>query len=351
MSNKVHDINGTEEEEIQNVTFGRPHLFILGAGVSRAAFPQGERQGKNLPLMADFVEVLELGSLLKQWDIQYKSENFEQLYSLLHADPKYLDLLPQIEKKVHGYFVSLKLPSTPTLYDHLVLCLRAKDIVATFNWDPFLYWSLCRNYKYADMPHPLFLHGNVGVGYCMSDKIMGVVNQRCSKCNEIFTNIPLLYPVMKKNYTADPFISNCWDEVKKFMGHAYIFTIFGYSAPTTDVEAIRLLKEGWGDVHQRKLEEVEIIDIKDKTALELTWKDFIHTHHSMVYHNFYDSFLARHPRRSCEAMWEMLMQCKLYPDRKFPKDAPFDELWGWIKPLVEVERTNSSGAKFRGHTT
>ena len=338
MSESAHDINGTEEEEIQNVAFGRPHLFILGAGASRAAFPEGERQGKKLPLMEDFIEVMELAPLLKQWDVPYKEVNFELLYSSLHSNPKYLALLPLIEDRVFGYFSSLKMPHSPTLYDHLVLSLRPKDVVATFNWDPFLYWSLCRNHKYADMPHTLFLHGNVGIGYCMGDKTMGVNGQKCSKCQKVFTNTPLLYPVAKKDYTADPFIKICWDEVKRSMKNAYMLTIFGYSAPTTDVEAITLLKEGWGDATKRELEEVEIIDIKKRDVLEETWSQFIHSHHSRISDAFYNSFLARHPRRSCEAMWEMLIQCRLYPERKFPKDASFNELWDWIKPLVERER-------------
>lgn len=33
----------------------RPHVVLLGAGASRAAFPSGEETGKHLPLMNDFV--------------------------------------------------------------------------------------------------------------------------------------------------------------------------------------------------------------------------------------------------------------------------------------------------------
>jgi len=34
------------------------HTFILGAGASRAAFPNGDKFGRALPLMCDFVDVL-----------------------------------------------------------------------------------------------------------------------------------------------------------------------------------------------------------------------------------------------------------------------------------------------------
>ena len=40
--------------------------------------------------------------------------------------------------EIHDYFHSLRIPPTPTLYDHLLLALRKKDVVATFNWDPLL---------------------------------------------------------------------------------------------------------------------------------------------------------------------------------------------------------------------
>jgi hypothetical protein len=32
----------------------------------------------------------------------------------------------------------LELPDHPTVYDHLLLSLRKKDAIFTFNWDPFL---------------------------------------------------------------------------------------------------------------------------------------------------------------------------------------------------------------------
>ena len=43
-----------------------------------------------------------------------------------------------------------------------------------------------------------------------------------------------------------------------------MITIFGYSAPKSDVEALDMMKRAWGKVDDRKLEEIEIIDIKDE---------------------------------------------------------------------------------------
>jgi hypothetical protein len=42
-----------------------PHVYILGAGASVAAFPNGERNGKKLPLMSNFVEVVGLKHVLE----------------------------------------------------------------------------------------------------------------------------------------------------------------------------------------------------------------------------------------------------------------------------------------------
>jgi hypothetical protein len=39
---------------------GRPHVYILGAGASYAAFPRGEKTGRKLPLMNNLVEILQL---------------------------------------------------------------------------------------------------------------------------------------------------------------------------------------------------------------------------------------------------------------------------------------------------
>ena len=54
-----------KEDLIHNPKNIKPHVVLLGAGASRAAFPNGEDAGKRLPLMNDFVETLELAALLE----------------------------------------------------------------------------------------------------------------------------------------------------------------------------------------------------------------------------------------------------------------------------------------------
>ena len=51
----------TENYEIENVRFSRPHVVLLGAGASYAAFPNGDKNGRKLPLLKDFVQVIGLG--------------------------------------------------------------------------------------------------------------------------------------------------------------------------------------------------------------------------------------------------------------------------------------------------
>lgn len=325
------------EDEIKDVKFGRTHVVILGAGASLAAFPDGDANGISLPLMCDFVGKLGLERDLNNYKIDFKGQNFEEIYSNLYEKDEYKDLIEIIETKTSKYFSRMKLPSEPTIYDHLVLSLRGKDLIATFNYDPFLYLACLRNYNNADLPNVVYLHGNVAVGYCLEHQKKGMAGCSCSVCQKPYQPSRLLFPVLKKNYTKDPFISAEWKALRNYLKTAYMVTIFGYSAPKSDMEAIKLMKDAWGDVNKRELEEIEIIDIKDKDELRETWSKFIHTHHYMTFINFYDSFIAKHPRRTCEAMWNQLMECKFISDNDIPKDYNFKELYNWFEPLIEIE--------------
>jgi hypothetical protein len=129
---------GTAAEEIAQPRPVRPHLVILGAGASRAAFPNGEQSGRRLPLMADFTEIVPVAPVLRRSGIDYQGKNFEEVYSLLSEKAGYRAVQTELEEVIFNYFSLLRLPETPTIYDSLLLCLRQKDVIATFNWDPFL---------------------------------------------------------------------------------------------------------------------------------------------------------------------------------------------------------------------
>ena len=80
MANHEYSVTG----EIADVSIGRPHVVILGAGASFAACAQGDKFGRKLPVMQNFVEVVGLQSLLEKHSVLYHSgENFEEIYSSL----------------------------------------------------------------------------------------------------------------------------------------------------------------------------------------------------------------------------------------------------------------------------
>jgi hypothetical protein len=126
-----------------------------------------------------------------------------------------------------------------------------------------------------------------------------------------------------------------------------MLTIFGYSAPKTDVKAMEALKVGWGRAAERELEEIEIINLAAEDELARTWSDFINSHHYRCRTNFFDSWLAKHPQRSCDAMWNQTMECKFVVDNATPRATTMEELWEWYAPLLEGERSSPQGINER----
>src|SRR5579864_8562223 len=100
---KTEATSASRDELIGNPTMQRPHVVILGAGASVAACLDGDKNGRRLPTMDNFVEILGLGGLLAKNGIEDPKQNFEVLYSLLHSNPSYSGLLRQIEVAVRDY--------------------------------------------------------------------------------------------------------------------------------------------------------------------------------------------------------------------------------------------------------
>lgn len=311
--------------------------MILGAGASKQAFPQGDANGKKLPVMDNLVEVAGLQSILEEREINYEHKNFEVLYSELYETDPESETVKAIEEKISSYFGSLKIPDEPTLYDHLLLSLRPKDIVATFNWDPFLFEAWDRNRYEAPLPDILHLHGNVRIGYCKNHKVQGENGKYCPKCDEKLTRSRLLYPVAVKNYTDADLISSEWGVLERVLNDAFTITIFGYGAPKTDKEAVELMEKAWKAKSKRELETTEFIDAKEQDLVRQQWKPFIHSHHYLNFKDFYQSWIPNHPRRSCEALLVPTMLGRFVEEFPFPKDLGFDELFSWLNPLIEAE--------------
>lgn len=332
----MSSVEFTVEQQIAPQWLKRPHVVVLGAGASRAAFPNGDKNGRLLPLIKDFVSTLGLEALLQSEGVPPPYDDFEGIYSDVAMAQDRARLKRIIEDRVFDYFVRLELPDTPTLYDHLVLSLRPKDFVATFNWDPFLWQAAERNFRYGNAPQLLFLHGSVAVGYCESCKVV-IDRFKTCECGRVAKPLPILYPVKQKNYQSDPAIASHWQSLQEQMKRALTVTFFGYGAPRTDVEAVRLLRNGWGNASTRSMEETEIIDIRPESELLQTWEPFIHSHHYRVCDSFYDSNIASHPRRSCEAIWTRVGKARFVERGEFPRSDDFEALRRWFKPRIDAE--------------
>lgn len=327
----------TVDDEIRDTRMGSPHVVLLGAGASRAAFPNGDVNGHVLPLMADFVDHVPIGSILGATGFG-DVENFEVAYGSIAAGATLGDARKEINQAVYEYFSNLALPDRPTLYDHLILSLRPKDVIATFNWDPFLYQAARRNIILkGQVPAILFLHGNVLAGYCQDDDIHGYKGTLCSKCRRPFQDGPLLYPIGDKDYRQHPMIAKAWDHLERSLQKCFMFTIFGYSAPSSDEGAISLLKAAWGGFEKRNMEQVEFINTESEDKLLGKWKDFVHTHHYDYHADFYESWIANHPRRTGEAYWNQYLDAKFISNNPLPREAGFEDLWAWFMPLLEHE--------------
>jgi hypothetical protein len=209
-----------------NVNYS-PHVVILGAGASLAACPHGDANGLRLPVMANLVPTLGLEPLLARAGVGVSvSGNFELIYDRIASDDGYRDVRLEVEALVQRYFASLQLPKDVTLYDQLLLSLRPKDLVATFNWDPFLLQAYARN-RHMRPPRVVFLHGNVYLGYCPEHRAKGYLTQTCETCGRPFHPSPLLFPITRKDYRSHPLLSGEWDELAATLEHAYLLTILG----------------------------------------------------------------------------------------------------------------------------
>jgi hypothetical protein len=330
------------KEGIQRVSAGPMHVVILGAGASIATTQRNpESSGRELPSMDNLVEVVGLKDLLTDLDVS-EEYNFEEIYSTLHKRDSEAERLGQIEAQVRDYFMGMSLPEEPTIYDYLVLALRPKDLIATFNWDPLLYQAWCRNRDVGNSPRLAFLHGNVVIGYSAEDEQAGPAGYYSKQTGNKFEPTKLLYPVTEKNYNESSFINRQWECLTRDLEHCKRVTIFGYGAPDTDVEAISLMKDAWGEKHERNMEQFEIIDIRPEDEVTDDWDGFIHSHHYNYCNSYFESILAKYPRCTGERFMTQFLPTT--PEEAFqePNPVPQDvgtlrDLQDWHSPLIEAE--------------
>lgn len=329
----------------------RPHLVLLGAGASRAACPLGDANGRKLPVMADMVSLLGLETHLLSADLTGPFNDFELIYSTLF-NSGLQGVCDKLDAAIYDYFSQLTLPPQPGLYDHLMLSLRKKDIIATFNWDPFIVqaWVRCQKLT-KELPRLITLHGNVGWGICTSHQKIVVTprGHSCPRCGSTTEPSKLLYPVAHKNYATDPYIAASWNDMHTALKSAYVFTIFGYAAPKSDKQAKKLMRQAWRSSGAREYEETEIINILSEDELHRTWDAFICESHFRTTQSFYASVAGQYPRRSCEAVWEQTMEMQRREPYRSPEGLDWDDLSTWLQPLLADEVTQELAAGPRGN--
>lgn len=314
---KVPGMIKTRQELIEDPSDLPPHIVLLGAGASRAAFPKGDAAGRRLPVMDDLVEIVGLQPLIEQARVEGAQErNFEVIYGRLASEPRYAHKVREIEKRIDNYFASLSLPNHATIYDRLLVSLRPTDAVFTFNWDPFLFDAYQRNRNAVPLPEIYFLHGNVRIGACSDHDKWGARNGRCPECFQPLADVPLLYPIGQKDYSTSPYIRRNWRAAKILFRDAFTLTIFGYGAPASDKDAVELLQSAWTGRSERTFEHIEIVDIADQSFLHDRWSSFTPTLHYRVTRTFEQCRLSRWPRRSCESLMYPMKQgvpCEDFP--------------------------------------
>ena len=104
-------------------------------------------------------------------------EGFEAQFSWMRRHGRFVSDLQLIERLITEYFEDLELPDTATIYDYLVLGLRPKDTIATFNWDPLLLLAHYRNRNVAELPDIRFLHGCVGYFTCLTTMCLAALTR------------------------------------------------------------------------------------------------------------------------------------------------------------------------------
>ncbi|MGI8727489.1 MAG: hypothetical protein ACR2K6_07400 [Solirubrobacterales bacterium] len=154
------------------------------AGASIAAVPE-DRNGRKLPDMRGLASIDEIQELFAKTDVQDAQADFEAAYASLRAGGRFDEVAERIDHEVRKYFAAVQIGDEPTIYDHLLLGLRPKDLVATFNWDPLIEAEMrLRRAGISQLPQVVVLHGNVAISACVAHQTAGLTDGRCSACGE-----------------------------------------------------------------------------------------------------------------------------------------------------------------------
>lgn len=316
-----------------------PHVVIVGAGASIAAC-KIDKNGKEVPLLKNIHNILGLTLELEKYDFSYEQmSDFEKMFSGIYGKEEYSELQEKLEYEVCDYFSKLMISDEPTLYDYLILSLTEKDAIISFNWDPFLMQAYRRNINVGNLPELIFPHGNAGVGVCYNCKIKGYANCLCPNCFRDFEQMPLLYPIGKKDYNQKPIIKNEWNRAKAVLAKAAGITVYGYGAPVTDVEAVELMKSANSISLMKDIAPFTIINLAcNEVEQREKWKGFYEGKMMIYCNSFEESILWRNPRVSLETLFDAILQQQPRSiEKPFVKFSSLRELQEFVKTITEFE--------------
>lgn len=331
----IQDIVPYRLPRVKGKSLVDPHVVIIGAGASIAACKH-DKNGRSVPLLKNIHTVLGLTDELSKYHFSASEmQDFELLFSKIYGKKKYKNLQTYLEAEVRRYFQQLVIPDEPTYYDYLVLSLTSKDAIISFNWDPFLLQAYRRNLPIGNLPRLIFPHGNVGVGLCFHCKTKGYANCLCPNCLMPLEDMPLLFPVGQKNYYDGSIIENEWAEARNALANANGITVFGYGAPATDAEAVRLMRQAYQESNVQAIAPFTIINLpQNEREQREKWANFFDFSMLSYCSSFEETELWRHPRVSLETVFDAILQQHPRPEGgAFSKFSTLEELQGFVKRI------------------
>ena len=335
----IQDILPYRLPNFKNKRLLDPHVVIVGAGASIAAC-KTDKNGREVPLLKNIHNILRLTDELEKYNFSNEQMgDFEKLFSDIYGRDEYKDLQEKLEFEVCHYFSDLKIPDEPTLYDYLVLSLTEKDAIISFNWDPFLMQAYRRNIDVGNLPELIFPHGNSGVGLCNDCKVKGYAGCLCPNCFKALEQMPLLYPTGKKDYNSKSIIKNEWNRAKDVLSRAAGITVYGYSAPVTDVEAVELMKSAISISQMKDIAPFTIINLpENENEQRRKWSEFYDVKMVLYCNEFKQSSLWRNPRVSLETLFDAILQGQPRSTQKsFKEFSKLRELQDYVKTITEFD--------------
>lgn len=332
-------MGGSRLPNIKNRKLLDPHVVIVGAGASIAAC-KVDKNGMQIPLLKNIHNILGMTEELKKYNFtDEEMQDFELLYSNIYNKKEYSSLQKYLENGVRNYFKKLIIPDELTMYDYLILSLTQKDAIISFNWDPFLMQAYRRNLEVGNLPMLIFPHGNVGMGICEKCHTMGYADTLCSECFKEYDNMPLLFPIGKKDYQGHDIIKYHWKLAKEYLAKAAGITVYGYGVPETDKEAYELMKEAYCESNIKDIAPFTIINLLSEKQIQMDkWQELLDDKMVLFVDKFEDTILWRNPRVSLEHLFDAILQ--QHPrdrEKSFQHFSDIDELHRFIQTINEFE--------------